>query len=112
MNPMLTALLEFNQAFEIPKLDAPGLGPDDLAELRVKLLREEVEEYAQALADGDLVEVLDALAAADVSLKRRERVEELARAAISRNRAAVDDDRLKRDEDILGMVLQNRRVEV
>ena len=57
-------------------------------------------------------EVLDALAAADVSLKRRERVEELARAAISRNRAAVDDDRLKRDEDILGMVLQNRRVEV
>jgi len=24
----------------------------------------------------------------------------------------VDDDRLKRDEDILGMVLQNRRVEV
>jgi len=62
MNPMLTALLEFNQSFEIPKLDAPGLGPDDLAELRVKLLREEVEEYAQALADGDLVEVLDALA--------------------------------------------------
>ena len=57
-------------------------------------------------------EVLDALAAADVSLKRRERVEELARAAISRNRAAVDDVRLKRDEDILGMVLQNRRVEV
>ncbi len=57
-------------------------------------------------------EVLDALAAADVSLKRRERVEELARAAISRNRAAVDDDRLKRDEDILGMVLQNRRIEV
>ena len=47
-----------------------------------------------------------------VSFGRRERVEELARAAISRNRAAVDDDRLKRDEDILGMVLQNRRVEV
>ena len=62
MNPMLTALLEFNQSFEIPKLDAPGLGPEDLAALRVKLLREEVEEYAQALADGDLVEVLDALA--------------------------------------------------
>ncbi len=62
MNPMLAALLEFNEAFEIPKMEAPGLGPDDLAELRVKLLREEVEEYAQALADGDLVEVLDALA--------------------------------------------------
>merc|ERR1719287_143697 len=57
-------------------------------------------------------DVMDMLAKADVSLKRRERVELLARAAISRNRAAVDDDRLKRDEDILGMVLQNRRVEV
>ena len=62
MNPMLTALLEFNQAFEIPTLDPPGLGTEDLAALRIKLLREEVEEYAQAVADGDLVEVLDALA--------------------------------------------------
>lgn len=62
MNPMLTALLEFNQAFEIPTLETPGLGPEDLAALRIKLLREEVEEYAQAVADGDLVEVLDALA--------------------------------------------------
>jgi predicted HAD superfamily Cof-like phosphohydrolase len=62
MNPMLTALLEFNQAFDIPTLETPGLGPEDLAALRIKLLREEVEEYAQAVADGDLVEVLDALA--------------------------------------------------
>lgn len=62
MNPMLTALLEFNQAFEIPTLDTPGLGTEELAALRIKLLREEVEEYAQAVADGDLVEVLDALA--------------------------------------------------
>lgn len=65
-----------------------------------------------ALGATHAADVLDALAAADASLGRRERVEELARAAISRNRAAVDDDRLERDEKILGMVLQNRRVEV
>jgi predicted HAD superfamily Cof-like phosphohydrolase len=33
-----------------------------LIELRIKLLREEVEEYAEAARAGDLVEVIDALA--------------------------------------------------
>ena len=62
MNPMVASLLEFNKAFEIPKLDAPGLSPEDMIELRIKLLREEVEEYAEAARVGDMVEVLDALA--------------------------------------------------
>lgn len=62
MNPIVSDLLEFNEAFGIPKLDAPGLGPDDLIELRIKLLTEEVQEYAEAARSGDLVEVLDALA--------------------------------------------------
>lgn len=62
MNPIVASLLEFNQAFEIPKLDAPGLGPDEMIELRIKLLREEVEEYAEAARAGDMVEILDALA--------------------------------------------------
>ena len=62
MNPLVKSLLEFNEAFEIPKLDAPGLGPDELIELRIKLLMEEVQEYAEAARAGDLVEVLDALA--------------------------------------------------
>ena len=62
MNPIVASLLEFNQAFEIPKLDTPGLGPDELIELRIKLLREEVEEYAEAARAGDMVEILDALA--------------------------------------------------
>lgn len=62
MNPMVTSLLEFNEAFDIPKLDAPGLGPEDMIELRIKLLKEEVEEYAEAARAGDMVEVLDALA--------------------------------------------------
>lgn len=62
MNPIVASLLEFNQAFEIPKLDNPGLGPDEMIELRIKLLVEEVQEYAEAARTGDLVEVLDALA--------------------------------------------------
>ena len=44
MNPLVASLLEFNQAFEIPKLESPGLGPEELIELRIKLLTEEVQE--------------------------------------------------------------------
>ena len=62
MNPLVKSLLEFNEAFEIPKLDSPGLGAEEMIELRIKLLREEVEEYAEAARAGDMVEVLDALA--------------------------------------------------
>ena len=62
MNPIVKSLLEFNEAFEIPKLNNPGLGTDELIELRIKLLSEEVQEYAEAARAGDLVEVLDALA--------------------------------------------------
>lgn len=62
MNPIVKSLLEFNEAFEIPKRDEPGLGSQELIELRIKLLEEEVQEYAEAARAGDLVEVLDALA--------------------------------------------------
>ncbi len=62
MNPIIASLLEFNQAFDIPKLDSPDIGPEELIELRIKLLREEVEEYAEAARAGDIVEVIDALA--------------------------------------------------
>ena len=55
MNPIVASLLEFNEAFEIPKLEAPGLGPDELIELRIKLLTVEVKEYAEAARSGDLV---------------------------------------------------------
>ncbi len=62
MNPIVASLLEFNQAFDIPKLDSPDIGSEELIELRIKLLKEEVEEYAEAARAGDLVEVIDALA--------------------------------------------------
>tara|TARA_B100000123_G_C25621828_1_gene380510 strand:+ start:335 stop:763 length:429 start_codon:yes stop_codon:yes gene_type:complete len=62
MNPIIASLLEFNNAFEIPKIENPGIGSEELIELRIKLLQEEVAEYAEAAREGDLVEVLDALA--------------------------------------------------
>ena len=46
MNPIIKSLLEFNNAFDIPKLTHPNIGPSDLIELRIKLLEEEVKEYA------------------------------------------------------------------
>ena len=62
MNPIVASLLEFNQAFEISTLEQPGLSDSDLIELRIKLLTEEVQEYAEAARAGDMVEILDALA--------------------------------------------------
>lgn len=62
MNPIVKSLIEFNEAFEIPRLDEPAIGLQELVELRIKLLSEEVQEYAEAARTGDLVEVLDALA--------------------------------------------------
>ena len=61
MNPIIKSLLEFNNAFDIPKLTHPNIGPSDLIELRIKLLEEEVKEYADAARAGDLIEILDAL---------------------------------------------------
>ena len=49
MNPIVKSLLEFNEAFEIPYLTEPGLSSEELIELRIKLLSEEVEEYAEAV---------------------------------------------------------------
>ena len=43
MNPIVASLLEFNEAFEIPKLETPELGPDELIELRIKLLTEVIK---------------------------------------------------------------------
>ena len=57
-------------------------------------------------------EILDVLADAEVDLKRRERIESLARAAVGRDRASIDTARLERDEKILGMVLRARTAEV
>ena len=60
MNLIVASLLEFNNALN-SEPHTPVFGPDELIELRIKLLTEEVQEYAEAARAGDLVEVLDAL---------------------------------------------------
>jgi len=54
-------LEEFNEAFEIPCSISPEIGEKELGELRIRLLQEEVQEYADAVRAGDLIEILDAL---------------------------------------------------
>ncbi len=55
---------QFHQLFGLPWRPTPNLEgvPDQLLELRVNLIREEAEEFAQAVADRDLTAIADALA--------------------------------------------------
>ena len=57
----LNMVSEFHTLFDAPILDKPQI-PADRAQLRINLLEEELKELSQAIADGDLVEVLDAFA--------------------------------------------------
>jgi len=52
---------EFHRTFKAPILDTPQIPGEDRCELRVNLLQEELDELSQAIKDGDLVEVADAL---------------------------------------------------
>ena len=52
----------FHEAFGLPRGTAPAFPDLPQRGLRVKLLREEFEEYLKAEGDNDLIEVADALA--------------------------------------------------
>lgn len=51
----------FHETYGLPVKDAPDITDPKTNALRVNLLAEEVEELQEALAAGDIVEVLDAL---------------------------------------------------
>lgn len=53
---------EFHKTFNAPILDKPQIPSQQRCELRVNLLQEELDELSQAIKDGDIVEVADALA--------------------------------------------------
>lgn len=56
-------VLEFHIAFDLPREPLPTVHvADAIAQLRVRLLREEVEEFADAVEERDLVAIADALA--------------------------------------------------
>lgn len=52
---------EFHEKFEVPILNKPDFPSEDRQILRLKLLKEELLELADAIVDNDIVEVADAL---------------------------------------------------
>ncbi len=52
---------EFHRAFQRPVREEPGFESEESKALRIRLLREEVDELALALKENDKLEVLDAL---------------------------------------------------
>lgn len=63
LGEVLAQVLDFHEAFDLPREPRPTnhVG-DSLAQLRLRLLREEVEEFADAVERRDLVAIADALA--------------------------------------------------
>ena len=62
MEKQLRQVREFHEVFSCHIERAPTVEiPREVGDVRVRLMREELEEYEQALAAGDLVEVADAL---------------------------------------------------
>lgn len=57
----LNQVAEFHKIFQHPIKQNPGIPSSTRCELRVSLIAEELEELKQAIQDGDMVEVADAL---------------------------------------------------
>lgn len=57
----LNQVAAFHRTFQHPILREPTIPSSDRCKLRVALLQEELNEFQKAIADGDLVEVADAL---------------------------------------------------
>ncbi len=61
MTETIKSVQEFHEGFGLPVKDTPDISDEKTNRLRINLLAEELEELQEALKDGDLVEVLDAL---------------------------------------------------
>jgi len=57
----LNQVAEFHKTFKAPILEKPEIPSEDRCNLRVELLREELDELKQAIEDKDIVEIADAL---------------------------------------------------
>lgn len=57
----LNQVAEFHRTFNAPILDTPQIPSEERSALRVRLLQEELDELKQAIADGNIIEVADAL---------------------------------------------------
>jgi predicted HAD superfamily Cof-like phosphohydrolase len=62
MNKQLNAIKEFHTAFEIGYSEIPKANLDEAKKvLRYNLMKEENEEYLEAVLNNDLIEIADAL---------------------------------------------------
>lgn len=57
----LTAVKEFHETYGLPVKSVPDITDEKTNALRINLLQEELNELSEALANNDIVEVLDAL---------------------------------------------------
>ena len=62
MKRLLEQRLEFNKVFEIKSNNTPGLIPKSGFVLETDMMLEELQEYRNANEEGDLVEIVDAIA--------------------------------------------------
>ena len=58
----LASVAEFHRTFHLPVVDQPAIPSKERCQLRINLLREELDELEAAIADNDLVEAADAFA--------------------------------------------------
>lgn len=61
MTDTLKCVQEFHESFGLPVRGAPDVSDSKTNMLRINLIAEELEELKEALAEGNVVEVLDAL---------------------------------------------------
>ncbi len=57
----LNAVKKFHETYGLPVKDEPHITDEKTNLLRINLLQEELDELSEALANNDIVEVLDAL---------------------------------------------------
>lgn len=57
----LNQVAEFHKTFKHPVIEEPAIPSAKRCELRVALIREELDELEQAIKDNDMVEIADAL---------------------------------------------------
>ncbi len=57
----LNQVADFHHTFKHPILESPQIPSEERCKLRVSLIAEELKELEEAIEDGDIVEVADAL---------------------------------------------------
>ena len=60
--PALESVAKFHRTFHLPVVNEPAIPSKERCQLRINLLREELSELEEAIANDDLIEAADAFA--------------------------------------------------